>query len=209
MLIDPDHFDEMDLGHTCVDVVDQPDSVAVGDVATFQVKYLANFDTPENQTFYACADVKFVAVADFNLKSIPCFNATGDADSPYDPHDELDLDDDDDEEAAETTTSGGSQPSSSADDDDDNEDGNTDESTDGGSSGGGGLSGGAIAGIVVGALAGVALIAGAGFIVYRRKQRGINAARQQSTARGVKWENRDAQAGSVSSDSVRMQNLPA
>lgn len=213
-LIDAEHFHELDPGHTCITVPDSPDSASAGDLATFQVRYIANFDKPENETFYACADVRLVETAAFNIR-VPCFNATGEDDGEngaggdYNPHDELDLDDDEEDKTDDNDSSSDNNGDNSSGGDNS---GNTDESNNGGSGGGSkGLSGGAIAGIVVGALAGVGLIGAGAFFLYRRRQRQAMVSRQQNTSRGVKWSERDAaaQAGSVSSDSVRMNNIPA
>jgi hypothetical protein len=58
-----------------VSLLDSPSSIGVGSNATLQIMYIADFDSPENQTFYACADIIYVEAADFNIQ-IPCFNAT-------------------------------------------------------------------------------------------------------------------------------------
>lgn len=188
----------MELGHTCVPVEDAPSSVNAGDLATLQVMYIADFDKPTNQTFYACADIVFVELNNFDIE-IPCFNATvpGDDESAgpgFDYHDDDDEDEDKDEE-----------PSASPSADPSNEDGDDDGQKSG--NGGNGLSGGAIAGIVVGVVAGLALI-GAGLFIYRRKQQRLSNLRQQNSSRGVEWSQQAAGKGSVSSsNSVRMQNM--
>ena len=145
-----------------------PSTVKAGANATLQIKYIADFDTPNNQTFYACADIFFVELADMK-EEIPCFNAT----TP-------ESDKDDDENPHGSTGSSKKHKS--------------------------GLSGGAIAGIVVGAVAGVALIGLAAFVVYRRRSRRAAAARQQQSARGVSWEDQPPK-NSQSEQSVRMNNL--
>ncbi|KAH7318282.1 hypothetical protein B0I35DRAFT_478801 [Stachybotrys elegans] len=179
---------ELDPGHTCLDIPDAPSSVSPGDLATLQIQYIAQFDNPNNETFYACADIVWVQLADFD-GSVPCFNATEpDAGNPDWYHD-------------------GDFPSDNDDDDEeDSPDGSSGSGSSGGSSSGSGLSRGAIAGIAVGSIAGVGLIAGAAFYIYRRRQQRLLALRQQHSSRGVSWE---AQPGkkSASSDSVRMQNL--
>lgn len=178
-------------------VPDPPSSVSAGDNATLQIKYIASFDTPHNQTFYACADITFVELLDFD-EYIPCFNATKpeedyDKDKDGDPHH-----DDDDDEA------------DNDNDDDDDDDNNESSGSQSGSSdkksGSSGLSGGAIAGIVIGAIAGVALIAGAAFFLYRRKSRQQAALRQQHSARGVNWEDQPPKTSQSTGD-VRMDNL--
>ncbi|KAJ3538334.1 hypothetical protein NM208_g5952 [Fusarium decemcellulare] len=192
-IIDADEFKSIDPGHTCVSVPDADDSVKANTNATLQIKYIASFDKPENETFYACADITFVELVDFD-ESMACFNATK-------PADELDDDDDDDFHHHD-------------DDDDDNDDDDDDRNSSAGSEsgssnkkdGGSGLSGGAIAGIVVGSVAGVAIIATAAFLLYRRKSRHQAALRQQQTARGVSWENQPPK-NSQSTGDVRMNDL--
>lgn len=165
----------MDLGHTCINVPNAPSSVGAGSNATFQIKYIADFDKPHNQTFYACADITYVsAISDFGAGSAMCFNATtpstdkgGKTSSTPTPS------------SGSGSTAGSSGKSSS------------------------GLSGGAIAGIVIGCLAGVGLVGAGAFVMYRRRQRRLGAARQEQTARGVKWEERSA----TSHGSIRMDSL--
>ncbi|KND93682.1 hypothetical protein TOPH_01412 [Tolypocladium ophioglossoides CBS 100239] len=70
-----DSLREVDRGHTCVPINDPPSSVKSGTNATIQIKYISEFDKPENETFYACADITYVEVSDFK-EHIPCFNAT-------------------------------------------------------------------------------------------------------------------------------------
>ncbi|VUC23784.1 unnamed protein product [Clonostachys rosea] len=192
VITSPEQFREMELGHTCVPVGDIPDYVKSGDYATFQIKYIADFDKPENQTFYACADVKFVEEKAFTI-SIPCFNATEpDADDEagpgFDYHSSVSS-----TTAAPTSTATGSSNSGS------------DSSNDGSSSsGGGGLSKGAIAGIVVGAVAGVAIIALAALFLYRRRLQQNRVIRQQKFEQGVEGA---VGKDSTSNNSVRMNNL--
>jgi len=198
-IIDAEHFREIDPGHTCVPVEDAPSSVNPGDLATLQVKYIADFDSSNNQTFYACADIVLVELANFNIE-VPCFNATEPEDDEgagpgWDYHDD---DDDEDEDKDEEPSSS---PSADADPSNDEEDEGKKNA-----GGGGGLSGGAIAGIVVGVVAGLGLL-GAGLLIYRRKQQRLQKLRQQNTSRGVEWSQQGAGKGSVSSSSVRMQNL--
>lgn len=175
---------ELDPGHTCVNVEDAPSSTSAGANATLQIKYIADFDTPDNQTFYACADITYVELTDFDT-AIPCFNVTEPADDD----------------------SGSDSDHTDSDSDSDSD---SDKSDSGSSSGGGssGLSGGAIAGIVVGSVAGVALFALAGLLIYRRKHQRLRMLRQQHSSRGVDWENQPGKAkDSISNSSVRMQNL--
>ncbi|KAL6360600.1 hypothetical protein LRP88_06306 [Fusarium phalaenopsidis] len=195
-LIDPEEFRSIDPGHTCMSVPDPPSSVSAGDNATLQIKYIASFDTPHNQTFYACADITFVELLDFD-EYIPCFNATKpeedyDKDKDGDPHhDDNDEEDDNDNDD---------------DDDDNNESSGSQSGSSDKKSGSSGLSGGAIAGIVIGAVAGVALIGAAAFFLYRRKSRHQAALRQQQSARGVSWEDQPPKTSQSTGD-VRMDNL--
>ncbi|BAE62024.1 unnamed protein product [Aspergillus oryzae RIB40] len=45
--------------------------------ATFQIKYTSDFDTDKNETYYACADIRYVAASKFTTQ-VPCFNVTAD-----------------------------------------------------------------------------------------------------------------------------------
>jgi hypothetical protein len=84
--------DEVHIGHTCFYLPDQPQSINAGDVATIQLIYenddedsLGEDGTPvetsTNQTFYACADIKFVEESVFDVSdyALSCFNATSDS----------------------------------------------------------------------------------------------------------------------------------
>jgi hypothetical protein len=77
LLIGPERFSELDIGHTCVDIPNPPSSIQSGANATLQMMYIADFDSPQNQTFYACADITYVRREAFTTR-IPCFNATED-----------------------------------------------------------------------------------------------------------------------------------
>lgn len=166
-----DTFKDIKLGHTCVTLPNAPDSVKAGTHATLQIRYVADFDKPENQTFYACSDITYVALSDF-AESVPCFNAT--QPSPGD------------------STNGSNGAASS-----------TPSATPAKKKSG--LSGGAIAGIVIGSLAGVALIAAAALLIFRRKQQRLRVLRQQNSERS-KWS-ADPARDSQSQSSVRMNNL--
>ncbi|KZZ97413.1 hypothetical protein AAL_03377 [Moelleriella libera RCEF 2490] len=74
-LIKPEVLAELDRGHTCVPVANAPSSVRAGQNATLQIKYTASFDKPENETFYACADITYVELPDFK-ENVNCFNFT-------------------------------------------------------------------------------------------------------------------------------------
>ncbi|TQV95624.1 hypothetical protein V2A60_000809 [Cordyceps javanica] len=177
-LIDMETFKDIKLGHTCVTLPNVPSSVKAGTNATLQIKYIADFDKPENQTFYACSDITYVELSDFKV-SIPCFNATEPTPGSND--------------GSSKTGSGGSSSSS------------TSTAAAGSSGKKSGLSGGAIAGIVIGSIAGVGLIAAAALVIFRRKQQRLRVLRQQNSERG-KWAT-DPARDSQSQGSVRMNNL--
>ncbi|KAM3552912.1 hypothetical protein MY1884_006952 [Beauveria asiatica] len=176
-LISMEAFKEIKLGHTCVSLPDAAASVKAGTNATLQIKYIADFDKPENQTFYACSDITYVELSDFK-ESIPCFNATQPSDD------------------SKTGSGGGASPTASA----------SSSPSAGGSSKKSRLSGGAIAGIVIGSVAGVALVAAAVLLVFRRKQQRLRVLRQQNSERG-KWAANEQARDSQSQGSVRMNNL--
>ncbi len=69
---------EISIGHTCFYMPDQPSSVNSGDVATIQLEYMAIEDENDNETHYACADIKFVEDSVFKVteEALSCFNAT-------------------------------------------------------------------------------------------------------------------------------------
>ncbi|KAH7008535.1 hypothetical protein EDB80DRAFT_892951 [Ilyonectria destructans] len=181
VLIDSDEFESMNPGHTCVSVPDAVDSVSAGDKATLQIKYIADFDSSENQTFYACADVTYVELTNFD-ESVPCFNATT-------------SDDDDSSSSSSSSTSSSSSSSTST------------ASSDSSKSSSGGLSKGAIAGIVVGSVGGVSLVALAALLIYRQKNKRLNALRQQHSARGVNWAEQPPKNPQSSTGSVRLNDM--
>lgn len=169
-MIEERSISDLDPGHTCVEIPKAPSSVSAGDNATLQIIYRADWDAPHNQTFYACADITFVLDADFEF-NIPCFNATEPGE--------------DNIAAGETATSSATathKPVSTgaSNDDDDDQDGN---SSSGSSKK---LSGGAIAGIVIGSIGGVSLLAIGAILLWRRKQqnqRDARIARMEDNAR--------------------------
>lgn len=142
----PSEVGSLDLGHTCVTVPSAPSGTAAGSNATYRMLYVSNFDQDESkrETYYACADVTFVEVF---AASIPCFNAT-----VSDPDVDVDT-----TVNVTTTDSGGNTPHTAAD------------FTAAGESKSSGLSKGAIAGAAVGSIAGVSLLALAGFFFWRKK----------------------------------------
>jgi Tfp pilus assembly protein PilW len=165
-LIQEKSITDLNPGHTCVQVPDAPSKVSAGDNATLQIIYRADWDAPHNQTFYACADITFVTKSEFKFE-IPCFNATEPGD---------------DDKAAGATVGPSptaTHPATSSESSDASEA----ESKSGKSNK---LSGGAIAGIVIGSIAGVVLIAGAILFFLRRRQqekRNSRIARMEDNAR--------------------------
>ncbi|KAH6880369.1 hypothetical protein B0T10DRAFT_565592 [Thelonectria olida] len=142
VILSSDELSEIDRGHTCVSVPDAASSVKAGQKATLQIKYTSDWEDNKNETYYACADIQYVALSDFSV-SVPCFNATKTSSSSG---------------SSSTSTSSGSKSTSS-------------EASDGSSGGkpGSSLSKGAIAGIVVGSVCGVAVLVTLGTFVYRRR----------------------------------------
>ncbi|KAL1836603.1 hypothetical protein VTJ49DRAFT_4892 [Mycothermus thermophilus] len=185
---------EIDPGHTCYSVPDQPSSIGPGTNATLQIKVTADFDRPENQTFYACADITFVAADAMKGARIPCFNATDDEDVP-----------------APTTTG---IPTDLPGHGDEGPPLSTHEPSEEGQ-GNNGLSGGAIAGAVVGSVVGLALIVGLGLLFYRERARKKRLLEQRDSARATKWieeslaGKKDQTGSTAGSASIRMGDLPA
>ncbi|EXF76789.1 hypothetical protein CFIO01_05083 [Colletotrichum fioriniae PJ7] len=179
-IIEEQSVSDLNPGHTCVDVPNPPSSVAAGSNATLQIIYRADWDAPHNQTFYACADITYVEAANFNTR-IPCFNAT---------------------EPGEDDIAATASPSASS----------TNAASNSGSSGSSGskkLSGGAIAGIVIGAVAGVGLLIGAALFFYRKsqqKKRNSRLARMEENAK--RSEHYNAGKDSTSQNSIKLNNLP-
>lgn len=167
VIIPSKDFKEIELGHTCVPVPDAPRNIDAGANATLQIVYIADFDKPENQTFYACADITYVLESDFSTQ-IPCFNATtGDTGTP--------------------TTGGGSGSQSSA----------SPSASPESKKKKSGISGGAIAGAVVGSVVGAAILAAAGVYLYRRRQQQKRIDAMTRSSRNVAWEHGAAVPGHV------------
>lgn len=177
---------DINPGHECVPIPNPPSDITAGSKATFQIKYIAQFDNPFNQTFYACADITYVAPADFKT-TIPCFNAT--------------LPKSGASTTSDTGTGGTSSPAGAA----------SSAPVPVPSTGGDkGMSGGAIAGTVVGCVVGVALLGAVAFL-WRRSQKLEHKLRQSRSMRGVAWEdqfkNKKSTAGSE--PSIQMDNRNA
>ncbi|KAK4226543.1 hypothetical protein QBC38DRAFT_480372 [Podospora fimiseda] len=184
-------FPEIDPGHTCYTIPDPPFTITPGTNATLQLKYTADFDRPQNQTFYACADITYVLAEEWESllgDTIPCFNATDSVDVPAPS-----------ETGIPTDLPG--------------------HGDDGPPLGGddvvevikekGGLSKGAIAGIVVGSLVGVGAVLGLGLLFYRERQRKNRLIKQRDSGRGVPWIEESvskASTSQASGESIRMES---
>jgi hypothetical protein len=181
VLIPPQNFRELLRGHTCVTVPDAPRTITPGTNATLQIVYIADFDKPENQTFYACADITYVLESDFSTDLGYCFNAT-------EPNS--------DNNGSGTNTGGsGSATETPA------------PTTGSGDSGKKGLSGGAIAGIVIGCVAAGAIAGAAAFFFYRRRQQQKRIDEMTKSSRNVAWEHPPPGKDSTSQNSVRLQDM--
>ncbi|PGH23678.1 hypothetical protein AJ80_02284 [Polytolypa hystricis UAMH7299] len=168
VLINPKRIDDIDPGHMCYSLPDPPRDIEDGMNATVQIKYRSEFDEDEMQTFYACTDLTYVAPSKFTTQ-IPCFNVTS----------EEFAEKDDDKPKPKSTSD--SKPKTTSESSSDSDSSSSD-------SGSGGLGGGAIAGIVVGSVAGAALIFLAGF-VYRRSVQKKRIRLHELSVRNVKWDN--------------------
>lgn len=168
---------DLNPGHTCVKIPDAPSKVSAGDNATLQIIYRADWDAPHNQTFYACADITYVSEADFKF-AIPCFDVT----EPGEDDKEAGVTAPGSPTATHLSTKGTFGAS--------NED---DEKSSGSSKG---LGGGAIAGIVIGSVAGVVFLAGAALFLWRRKQ-------QQERSERIARMEVNARKHQLATDSVR------
>lgn len=76
-LIEPKRIKSLEPGHECYPLPDPPRDIEDNANATLQIKYTAEFDSDEPETFYACADITYVAASKFD-DQIPCFNVTSD-----------------------------------------------------------------------------------------------------------------------------------
>ncbi|KAB5563152.1 hypothetical protein GE09DRAFT_1056865 [Coniochaeta sp. 2T2.1] len=191
-VLNPMPITEVDPGHTCISIANPPSNIAPGTNATIQLKYVADFDRPENQTFYACADITYVRASDFNMADIPCFNATSDEDVPAPTTtgipDDLPGHGDNGPPLSSSPTAGASPSAEPA-------------------KGGVNLSKGAIAGAAVGAIVGFFALVGLAFLFYRERQKKMRLERQRDSARGVGWRAEDPGKDSVSAGSISLANV--
>jgi hypothetical protein len=155
VLVADDLFPEQDPGHLCYSVPDAPSSVQAGTNATLQLRYTAQFDNPDNETFFACADITYVAANTFS-HTIPCFNVSVGDDGNTSVgtgviggHTPTVVPDDHSSLAPAASSSPAPSQNSSA------------------------ISGGAIAGIVIGVVIGAGLLLGAAFFGLRRYRRKV------------------------------------
>ncbi|KAM0256889.1 hypothetical protein ACHAQJ_004711 [Trichoderma viride] len=66
---------KLDVGIACIKIPDAASHVEAGDKATFQLRYFSDYDSPTNQSFFACADITYVNPADVAYP-FPCVNTT-------------------------------------------------------------------------------------------------------------------------------------
>ncbi|PKS05594.1 hypothetical protein jhhlp_008112 [Lomentospora prolificans] len=175
-IVPASHIRSLDMSHYCFDMPSLPSSAVAGLNATLQLRYTAEYIDPnhthkfkrhtaENQTFYACSDITFVEPAVFTY-TIPCFNVTADAHAG---------------ESGET----GEEHEHSHENNETSSESTEGQSRASGSSGSSGLSKEAIAGVVIGCVVGVGIVASLGFYLYRRDRREKQVA-QQIMAAGEK-----------------------
>lgn len=123
-------------------------------------------------------------MSDFKTQ-VPCFNATV-------PEFELpsasnDTDTNADSDAARASAPADSEPAS----------------------GSKGLSGGAIAGIVIGVVGGITLLAGAAFFIWRLRNQRERLRAQEASVRAVKWDQTERSSATPSDNDVALRDLPA
>lgn len=138
------NFPDLDAGHECYAVPNAPSSVSSGSNATLQLSYISQFETDTNNTFYVCADITYIPLAQFTT-DIPCFNVSID-----DP-------------TAVTSSAIAGATATSTNTASASQSAGVDKSSSDGRS----LSGGAIAGIVVGSVVGAALVSSILFLLWR------------------------------------------
>ncbi|KAJ5322833.1 hypothetical protein N7452_011122 [Penicillium brevicompactum] len=74
-LVSSSNFPDLDPGHECYAVPNPASNITSGSNATLQLSYLSTFDTDQNSTFYACADITYVPLASFTT-NVLCFNVS-------------------------------------------------------------------------------------------------------------------------------------
>lgn len=178
---------DVDPGHMCYPIPNPPADIREGGNGTIQIRYTADFSTDLNETYYACADIHYVLIENFDTQ-VPCFNVSSDDFSLADEDNEGD-DNDEDDSASPAASSAPQSTSGSS------------ESNSPSSGSGSSLSGGAIAGIVIGVVAVLATIGGFFFIWGRRKQQQKHR-QQEANVRAVKWteDSRSSASGSKQED---------
>ncbi|KAL4939958.1 hypothetical protein BDV06DRAFT_28394 [Aspergillus oleicola] len=184
---------DIEPGHMCYPVPNPGVDTEAGMNATFQIKYTSDFETDNNETYYACADVTYVPASKFTYQ-VPCFNVTIDEFTPTNSSDS------DSDSGSSNNGSPGSDSSSSSSgaisQDSDTSNSKSDSS---------GLSSGAIAGIVVGCVA-AAVIAGVLLFGYRRLLQKYRSLRQKTSVRNVDVD-LVAEADSSSAGSYGLRKL--
>jgi hypothetical protein len=66
---------KLGVGIACINVPNAAAHVKAGDKATFQLRYFSDYDSPTNQSFFACADITYVEPSDIPYP-FPCINTT-------------------------------------------------------------------------------------------------------------------------------------
>ena len=164
----------------CYPIPNPPSNIEAGSNATIQIKYTADFETDRNETYYACADIYYIPTNQFTVQ-VPCFNVSSDDFAAPD-------DDNHDDGDPATSSTASSVPASTT---------GSSETEPSSSSSNSSLSGGEIAGIVIGVLAALAIIAGFFFVWGRRKQR-ERQREQEANVRAVQWKEDGRSSGSGS-----------
>lgn len=176
-IIEGHRIPDIDEGHECYPIPNPSADVEAGANATLQIRYTSEFDTNENETYYACADIVYVPTSQFTYQ-VPCFNAT--------------VDDFEIVETNGTASASGSAAGASS----------TGEAPSTSKSSSSGLSGGAIAGIVVGVVVGLIAVVGGLFFMWRHTQQKKRLRQQEASLRTVKWDEH-SHGGSASQTSDR------
>lgn len=161
---------ELAEGHQCYPIVD-PANVVAGSNATLQIQYTSDWeDDGIKETYYACADVTYIATSDFKFQ-VPCFNATSDDFDISEPSSSPSS-----SAAQSTATKAPANPESK------------------------GLSGGAIAGIIIGVVLGIGFFVGGALYSWRRAQQQKRLKASESSVRNVKWNDDESRRSGISND---------